>query len=199
MKRTPWRIASLTAALAMLAAPALAQPQCSISTEHGTQDGSLSSLEDSTLTVEEGGNWFLKLTFKCAGITNPSTHDPEILIDGIASGGSDDWTYNPNSRFSGHVWNEDGPGPTAFGGSDPAGDFTARVTLFGTSVDNNCHDTGASTQMQVTAKINNTVTSTSMASKTITVRARDDDPLSYTFFPGEPYEITIPNWNAPCS
>ncbi len=152
------------------------------------------------LTVDEGGNWFLELTFKCVDITDPTAHDPEILITGLTAD-SNEWTDNLNTRFSGHVWNQDGTGPTAFGGNDPTGDFTARVHLFGTSVDNNCHDTGASTQMQVTASISNTAATphADMALKTITITARDDDPLTYTAFPGEPYEITINNWNQPCS
>ncbi len=181
-----------------LAVPAQAQPQCSISVEHGTQDRSISSMGGGVLTVDEGGNWFLKLTFKCAGITNTSTHDPEILITGMTSVSGNGWTGGTAARFSGHVWNEDDLGPTAFGGSDPAGDFSARVTLFGTSVDNNCHDTGASTRMQVTAEIYNTAVPGNMAERTITVTARDDDPLTYTAFPGKPYEITIDNWNQPC-
>ncbi len=151
------------------------------------------------LTVDEGGNWFLTLTFKCVGITYPSAHDPEILLGGLTVVSGNGWTDDTNPRFSGHVWNQDGGiGPRSFGGSDPEGDFTARVHLFGTSVDNNCHDTDASTRMEVAAQINNTVDSTSMASRTITVTARDDDPLTYTAFPGEPYEITIDNWNQPC-
>ena len=200
MKRTSQRIASLalTATLAMLGAPALAQPQCSISAEHGTDDRSISSLGNNVLTVDEGGNWYLRLTFKCVGITNTSVHDPEIFIDGITSESGNLWTYSSNPRFSGDVWNQDGYGPTAFRGSDPAGDFTARVKLSGTSVDNNCHDTGSSTQMQVTARINNTVDSTDMAARTITVTARDDDPLTLTLSPGKPYEVTINNWKQPC-
>ncbi len=198
MKRTPWRIASLTAALAMLAAPALAQPQCLISAGHGTHDRSTSRLGNNILTVDEGGNWFLDLTFKCVGITNLSTHDPEILLDGITVDSSPLWKSSQNPRFSGDVWNRDGYGPTAFRGTDPAGDFTARVRLSGTSVDNNCHDTDASTRMQVTAKIDNTVNSTSMASRTFTVTARDDDPLTLTLSPGKPWGRTI-DWKKPCS
>ncbi len=194
---------ALTAVLAGLlttAGAVGAQPQCSISATHETQDRSISSMAGDALTVDEGGNWVLDLTFKCAGITDSSTHDPAIDITGITSDSGNGWSDNMNPRFSGHVWNQDGLGPTGFGGRDPAGDFTARVSLFGTSVDNNCHDTGASTRMQITAEIGNTVTpSDNMAERTITVTARDDDPLTYTAFPGEPYEITIPNWNSPCS
>ncbi len=191
---------ALAATLLLAFDAAVAQPQCSISTAHGTQDKSISSMAGNALTVDEGGNWFLELTFRCVGITNTSAHDPTIEITGISSGGDNDWTYSMNSRFSGHVWNQDGLGPTVFGGNDPTGNFSARVSVFGTSVDNNCHDTGASTQMQVIAKIGNSVTpGTDMAARTITVTARDDDPLTYTAFPGEPYEITINNWKLPCS
>ena len=175
------RLALLAAVLLLTTAGvAVAQPQCLISTEHGTDDGSTSSLGNNVLTVDEGGNWFLRLTFKCAGITDPSTHDPEILIGGLTRDGSNGWKDDVNARFSGHVWNEDGVGPTLFGGSDPAGDFTASVRLFGMSVDNNCHDTGASTRMQLSAAINNVVTSSPMATKDFTVTARDDDPLIYS-------------------
>ena len=196
------RLTTLITTLVALTFPAsaMAQPVCSILAAHETQDRSTSSMTGNALTVDEGGNWQLTLTFKCVGITNTSTHSPAIKLIGLTSESGNDWKDSTNSRFSGHVWNQDGGiGPTEFGGSDPAGDFSARVSLFGTSVDNNCHDTGSSTQMQVTAQIVNTVVPASnMAERAITVTARDDDPLTYTAFPGEPYEITINNWNSPC-
>ncbi len=193
---------SLTFALAVLllttAGVAVAQPNCLISAEHGTYDRSTTSLGNNVLTVDEGGNWFLTLTFKCTGITDPATHNPEIIISGLTPGGNL-WTDDTNARFTGGVWNMDGLGPTSFKGSDPEGDFTARVRVWGTSVDNNCHDSGASTQMQFSAAINNSVDSSSMATRDFTVTAKDDDPLSVTFSPGEPWEVTIDNWKQPCS
>ncbi len=172
--------ATILAGLLATAGVAVAQPTCKIAAKHGTEDRSISSLGNNMLTVDEGGNWFLELTFSCTGITNTSTHDPTIQITGITPDDTSLWKDDTNPRFSGSVWKRDGFGPTNFGGNDPAGDFSARVRLSGTSVDNNCHDTGASTQMQFTAKIVNTVNSTDLATRTITVTARDDDPLKYT-------------------
>ena len=203
MKRfTPPPLARLGAflLLAVLATPSAAQPTCLISiTAHGTEDKSISSFANNVLTVDEGGNWFLELTFKCTGITNTSTHDPTIEITGITVDSSPLWMYDTNKRFRGDIWNRDGFGPTTFGGNDPTGDFSARVKLSGTSVDDNCHDTGAWTQMQFTAKIGNAVTpNTDMATRTITVTARDDDPLTLTLSPGKPWETTIDPWKLPC-
>ncbi len=188
--------AAILAGLLATAGVAVAQPTCNIAAEHGTDDGSRSSMGSNVLTVDEGGNWYLNLTFKCAGITNTSTHDPTIEITGITVDGSPLWTADTNPRFKGDVWNRDGVGPTAFGGTDPTGDFVAQVKLSGTSVDNNCHDTGASTQMQFTAKIGNTITpNTDLATRTITVTARDDDPLKYTLkTSGRQID-----WKLPCS
>ncbi len=179
---------------------AMAQLNCLISAEHGTDDKSISSLGNNVLTVDEGGNWYLDLTFSCAGITNTATHDPTIEITGIQVNGIPLWTDDTNDRFSGSVWNQDGFGPTRFGGNDPAGDFSARVRLSGTSVDNNCHDSGASTRMQFTAKIGNSGTGAStLAERTITVTARDDDPRTLTLSPGKPWGRTINDWRQPCS
>ncbi len=201
----PFRLNKLAAFLLVAvialttAGMAVAQPQCNISAQHGTDDRSISSLGNNVLTVDEGGNWWLDLTFSCTGITSTATHDPTILIEGLTVDGVPLWTSGTNSRFRGDVWDRDGYGPIAFGGNDPTGDFTARVKVSGTSVDNNCHDTGASTQMQFTAKIQNTVANTDMAARTITVTARDDDPLTLTLSPGKPWETTIDPWKLPCS
>ncbi len=183
--------------LMTLPAAAIAQPVCTIAAEHRTDDWSISSMAGNALTVDEGGNWVLTLTFNCTGITNLSTHDPEILIEGLIAD-RNLWKDNNNNRFTGYVWNQDDYGPTSFNGTKPTGDFSARVHLNGTSVDNNCHDSGSQTMMTFTAKIENTHDSTNMATRSFTVTARDDDPLQITLSPGKPWERTI-DWKAPCS
>ena len=199
---TALRLTTLIVALTVLTLPAvvIAQPQCLISAAHRTDDWSSSSLGNNILTVDEGGNWVLTLTFRCTGITNLSTHDPSIFLTDLTVDSKPLWISANNGRFKGDIWNQDGFGPTNFGGTDPAGDFTARVHVSGTSVDNNCHDSGTQTEMTFAAQIQNTAAGgTNMAERNFTVRARDDDPLSITLSPGEPWEVTINNWKVPCS
>jgi len=183
--------------LALLAAPAAAQVDCTITASDAkSYDGSPVTTMNDKITVEEGGDWQFTLTYKCTGITDPVTHKPYISI----SNPSNMPSFDVKDFRGGHSELDGfGDGDAMTGAClENSG---CRIVWFGSSKDNNCNNVGGTLQtLNVRTQISNTGTGPANLSgeRTFTVEAIDDDPaFRYPFEKLGDTTTRIP-WRPPC-
>jgi len=181
--------AALAAVMAVMAVPAAAQVDCTITASDPISYGATATLDGDKITVEEGGDWQFMLTYKCTGITDPVTHKPYISINSPA---------NPSfdvSDFRGGYSELDGFGDGDAMTGKCLENSGCRIVWFGSSKDNNCHNVGGTLQtLNVRTQIGNVGTGPAnlTGERTFTVEATDDDPPTRDFFG------TMIQWRPPC-
>ncbi len=190
------RLKALPAFLALLlavsATSSLAQtPPCSITVVNVWSDDD-KSFENNTLTVEEGANWDFDLKYSCTGLAASDLPSVTIRKPTLVRPGR----FTITDGFRGGVSEVDGVGD----GDALAGDcLTAtgcNIEVFGTSIDNNCRNTGATVQeMRVETRVINSGPGDLNLSDLLSVKivATDDDTVSQKYL-----DMGYTQWKPTC-